>query len=50
MAQAPNLMSPRIPEVTVIVKVPMIAMKYPMPNGQVMDTELEAFLAHILLD
>ncbi|KAL2438055.1 hypothetical protein ABEF95_006707 [Exophiala dermatitidis] len=28
-------MSPQIPEVTVIVKVPMIAMKYPMPNGQI---------------
>ncbi|KAL2428537.1 hypothetical protein ABEF91_008803 [Exophiala dermatitidis] len=35
MAQAPNIMSPQIPEVTVIVKVPMIAMKYPMPNGQI---------------
>nr|KAK5442961.1 hypothetical protein LTR18_005638 [Exophiala xenobiotica] len=36
MAQTSNMMSSaQIPEVAVIVKVPNIAMKYPMTNGQV---------------
>ncbi|EXJ91296.1 hypothetical protein A1O1_04406 [Capronia coronata CBS 617.96] len=50
MAQAPNIMSPQIPDVTVIVKVPIIAIKYPMPNGQVMDAESKAFSAHTAPD
>lgn len=36
MAQPTNMLNPQVPDVTVIVKVPVIAMKYPMNNGQVM--------------
>jgi hypothetical protein len=47
MAQASNMMSSaQIPEVAVIVKVPNIAMKYPMTNGQVVPSDSQAFLAH----
>lgn len=35
MAEAANVSSAQIPIVAVIVKVPMIAIKYPLANGQV---------------
>jgi hypothetical protein len=35
MAEASNVSSAQIPIVAVIVKVPMIAIKYPLDNGQV---------------
>ncbi|KIV83461.1 hypothetical protein PV11_05483 [Exophiala sideris] len=35
MAQPTNMMTASVPDVTVIVKVPVIAMKYPMNNGQI---------------
>ncbi|KAK4948679.1 hypothetical protein LTR10_012683 [Elasticomyces elasticus] len=42
MAQPTNMMTASVPDVTVIVKVPVIAMKYPMNNGQVM-TQIRRF-------
>lgn len=36
LAQPPTLMNANVPHVAVVVKVPLIAVKYPMSNGQVM--------------
>ena len=45
MANPPDsIMDAQVPEATVIVKVPMIAIKYPMSNGQVIHFRLKLSL------
>lgn len=47
MTQPFNMMNNvHMPEVAVIVKLPNIAMKYQMANGQVMNSASQAFFAH----
>ena len=45
-----SLLDAQVPQVTIIVKVPNIAIKYPMTNGQVTSIPIQAFLAHNLSD
>lgn len=41
-----SLHDAQVPLVTIIVKVPHIAIKYPMTNGQVIDIPFETFFTH----
>lgn len=50
LAQTPNVVNPQNPDVTILVQNPIIAIKYPMTNGQVMESEHPAFFAYWLLD